>query len=114
MAISRYQETPGIVNDVESYKEVFKKRDVKQILQLKTAKLRFPTSQEIATLTVAEETWHVGQRLSKLAYKYYSGRSNLWWVIAFYNRKPTEAHFKQGDTVRIPMPLGRILQYLGY
>ncbi len=114
MAISRYQETPVIVNNVDSYKEIFDKRDVVQIVQRKTSQLRFPTAKEIGTLTIAEETWGVGQRLSKLAYKYYSGRSNLWWVIAFYNKKPTESHFKQGDTVKIPMPLGRVLQYMGY
>jgi hypothetical protein len=35
----------------------------------------------------------------------------MWWLIGWYNQKPTEAHFKIGDTVLIPLPLEEILGY---
>jgi len=35
----------------------------------------------------------------------------MWWVIAWYNQKPTEAHFNVGDVVYIPTPLANVLQY---
>ena len=40
----------------------------------------------------------------KYAYEYY-GDTNHWWVIAWYNNKPTDSHFNLGDTVYIPFPL---------
>ena len=49
----------------------------------------------------------------KLASKYYDDPT-MWWVIAFYNQKPTEFHLKLGDLVYIPVPLETVLFYIGY
>ena len=46
----------------------------------------------------------MGDKLYKFAHEYY-GDPNLWWVIAWYNNKPTDAHFKLGETVYIPREL---------
>ena len=46
--------------------------------------------------------WKVGSRFYKLAAEYY-GDSRLWWVIAFFNKKPTDGHVDIGDVVYIPM-----------
>ena len=43
----------------------------------------------------------------------YVDDTNLWWVIAWYNKKPTEAHVKAGETIVIPLPLDKILRHLG-
>ena len=55
--------------------------------------------------------WGLGDRLYKLAHQYY-GDPALWWIIAWYNTRPTEAHFKQGDVIRIPLPLNEVLALL--
>jgi nucleoid-associated protein YgaU len=47
-----------------------------------------------------------------LAHKHY-GDANLWWIIAWYNKKPTEAHVKMGDIITIPLPLDKVIRYLG-
>ena len=51
-------------------------------------------------------------RLDLLAYNYYGDRK-LWWVIAQYNKKPTEQHLSDGDPVKIPFPLAIVLKYIG-
>ena len=53
----------------------------------------------------------MGDRYFKLAYEYY-GDSKLWWVIAWYNQKPSEADVKNGDTIFIPLPLDKVLSAL--
>jgi len=52
--------------------------------------------------------WTVGDRYWKLADKFY-GSSDLWWLIAWYNQKPTDAHVKIGDSIAIPMPIDKVL-----
>jgi hypothetical protein len=47
--------------------------------------------------------------LDKLASKYYK-RPEYWWIIARYNSKPTDAHYRPGDLVFIPRPLPLILK----
>jgi len=37
----------------------------------------------------------------------------MWWVIAWFNKLPTESHIKLGDVIYIPMPLNEILKIYG-
>ncbi len=76
-----------------------------------TPRLAHPTPEQITRLQLIGHTWRVGDRFFKLAHKYY-GDAELWWVIAWYNRAPTESHLKVGDPITIPLPLERILSYL--
>jgi len=50
----------------------------------------------------------VGDRYFKLAHRFY-GDSKLWWVIAWFNKKPTESHVDVGDLILIPTDLYQIL-----
>lgn len=64
-----------------------------------------PTDQELREdLTHIERIYTMGDRLYKFAYEYY-GDVDYWWIIAWYNNKPTDAHFKIGDVVYIPREL---------
>ena len=47
----------------------------------------------------------------KLANQFY-GRPGLWWIIALYNKKPTEGHLRRGDIVEIPTPIELVLYYI--
>ena len=58
-----------------------------------------------------KHVWKTGDRYYKLAATYY-GRPELWWAIALYNEKPTEAHINFGNTIRVPVPIETYLRYL--
>ena len=107
----RYQNRPIITNDDELYEALLEKRHIKKLRQYASPHLRYPTVAEIGTLTRTKYIWKTGDRYYKLADRYY-GSPRHWWIIAFYNQKPTEAHVKTGDILYIPLPLERILQYL--
>tara|TARA_B100000676_G_C17441380_1_gene514349 strand:- start:207 stop:548 length:342 start_codon:yes stop_codon:yes gene_type:complete len=98
-------------NSEELYEHEFKKRGVKYIDQLPTARLHHPTAKQIATLDLKSHVWKVGDRFYKLAHQYY-GDSRLWWILAWFNQKPTDSHVKTGDVVTIPLPLSRALAVL--
>ena len=111
--MSRYANETPFTNNSEFYKEFFKERGVKYIRQFRTGKLRHPTIREMASLERINHVWSIGDRYYKLAHKYY-GDSSLWWIIAWFNLKPTEGHCRSGDLIRIPLPLDRVIEMLRY
>ena len=56
--------------------------------------------------------WKSGDRFFKLASRHY-GDPELWWVIAWFNKIPTESHAKKGQVILIPKPIAKVLTYLG-
>ena len=54
--------------------------------------------------TFVEHVWKRGDRLFKLARTYYDNE-DVFWMIGLFNRKPTDAHYKFGDIVLIPMEI---------
>lgn len=56
-----------------------------------------------------EHVWSRGDRLYKLSQKYY-GNINFFWVISLFNKKPTDADYKYGDIVYIPVNLSDFLR----
>ena len=102
----------GVVrNKEELYKETLKQRGVKHIDHYPTAKMHHPTVEEMEDIETVGHVWKTGDRYSKLAYQYY-GDSELWWVIAWFNQKPTDSHNPLGDTIFIPTPLERVMTIL--
>ena len=95
------------------YDEKFKKKNVLGIVQYNTDELTFPSVQEMQSLTYDTRIWKVGDRLTKIAYATY-GDSRYWWIIAQFNKKPTEHHFKVGDIFYVPVNLEDILNSFGY
>lgn len=110
---SRYDNRDIVINDEEQYETTFKDRDVNFIRQYTTPKLKYPTAEEISQLNLIGHIWAIGDRFYKLAYQFY-GDSELWWIIAQYNRLATESHISVGDTIYVPLPLNKILKFLGY
>ncbi len=109
--MSRYANKKVFRNATKQHKEVLDERGLQHVDQFATQKLRHPTAKERGTLDIIGHVWQVGDRYYKLAYKHY-GASEYWWVIAWFNRKPTESHVKIGDVVEIPMPLDTVLNYM--
>lgn len=107
---NRYINRPIRVNDLEFYKEFMEQRQIKQLNQYLTPNIPELTFQRRRSLQTVDHIWKTGDKLYKLASQHY-GDPTLWWLIAWYNEKPTEAHFYLGDVVSIPLPLGRVLSY---
>ena len=110
---TRYDRQSTILNGDAKYHKQFTARNVNFITHFSTPQLKWPTKEELQALTVEKEIWKVGTRFFKLAHKYYEDPS-FWWVIAWFNQKPLEADFENGDTVMIPTPLNRILSFYGF
>lgn len=115
MARSRYDKIMPIKNIDDGYKRLYQYSRFTTssgIKQYPNLNLKYPTEEQILTYSIQIEPWALGQRLYKLADKYY-GDTQYWWVIAFFNKKPTEQHFSLGDTVEVPLPLSAVLSDMG-
>jgi hypothetical protein len=73
--------------------------------------LNSPTVRQLARMNLIGHTWSTGDKYYKLADQYYED-PRYWWIIAWVNRAPTEAHLKIGDFIHIPTPLEDVLVYL--
>ena len=56
-----------------------------------------------------DHIYSTGDSLSKIAFKHY-GDARLWWLLAWYNSKPTDFHCKLGDIIEVPFPLREVLE----
>ena len=110
--MSRYNKRVQGFNRNELYEEHFEVRDVTQIRQYTSPVLIYPTDKENEQIEFHRHIWGIGDKYYKLAAKYY-GDPTLWWVIAQYNKKPTEQHLSDGDPVKIPFSLAIVLKYIG-
>ena len=109
----RDKKTKIVQNSSGHYKKILERRGVKNLSHYGTPTLRHPTISERASIATTGHIWAYGDRFYKLAHKYY-GDANFWWVIAWFNKSPTEGNINVGDTVLIPTPLNKILEIYGY
>ena len=122
MAISRYKDTDVIFNGDPDFKQVFKKRFARENLNevqrveilkhLETLELNYPDLTQFMNLSTSEYTWAPGDRFYKVAHKFY-GDPGYWWVIAFFNKKPTDHHVKPGELIKVPTQLTEVLKIFG-
>ncbi len=109
---SRYEGRPILTNDFDMYKSFFKKRGVKQIVHYINEFSKAITTEQREELEVVDHIWRRGDHFYKLAYLYY-GDPTYWWVIASYNKKPTEAGLQFGSLIFVPTPLEAVLSIYG-
>tara|TARA_R100000278_G_C5461310_1_gene160973 strand:- start:224 stop:568 length:345 start_codon:yes stop_codon:yes gene_type:complete len=110
---NRYTRSKIIENDSEFYEFLREKRgNLKSISHLSTVIMKQPSMLERASLKTTAHVWKYGDRYYNLAYKYYDD-PEYWWVIAWYNGKPTEASLNRGDVITIPLSLEEALLALG-
>lgn len=58
----------------------------------------------LKNVQITQHIFETGDTLSKIAYQHY-GQAKYWWVLAWFNSKPTDSHCNYGDTILIPSPL---------
>lgn len=112
MAYSRYEDRDITNNKLELYRHLFDERGMNFIRQYTTPDFKYPTPFEFSQLDIKYVVWKVGDRYWKIAEREY-GNPELWWVIAWFNKKPTEAHLTLGEKVLVPKPLDRVFRLLG-
>jgi len=106
--MSRYKNTRVKINNSELYKKLRKDRGIPGgLTQYNLTRLPTLTVTDVESITSIGHVWTTGDRLFKLADKHY-GDPKLWWIIAWYNNKPTEGHLSVGDLIQIPLPLNRV------
>tara|TARA_Y100000114_G_C11762690_1_gene330807 strand:- start:938 stop:1270 length:333 start_codon:yes stop_codon:yes gene_type:complete len=109
--MSRYVSREVAENDKEQYDKIFKKRGVEKIVQYRSPKATYVTDEQIARIDCHQVVWTYGMSYEKLAHQFY-GDFRQWWVIAGFNRKPTESHVKMGETIRIPKDISQALEVI--
>ena len=92
------------INDSDFYDELMEERGLKHIRQYLTETMGYPTTAQKMQFNTTNHVWKIGDRFYKLANEFY-GYSRFCWVIAWYNKKPTEAHVEIGDVLAVPFPL---------
>ena len=90
------------------YDGLLEKRRKKRIRHYPTPRMLAPTPDQRRRIATTRRVWTTGDSLFKLAEEYYSDKE-YWYIIAWYNFKPTDAHFKLGDIVFIPTEISKVL-----
>lgn len=106
----RYDNRIIFKNRSEIYDKIFRERDVNLIRHFNTPQYSFPSVTQTQNLNTIQHLWTTGDRFYKLASQYY-GLAEYWWVIAFFNQKPTEADVSLGEPIYIPLPLEKAVSY---
>ncbi len=86
-------------------------RGAEFIRQFTSEELPKLTSSEIQLLELIPHVWTIGDRYYKLAHVFY-GDTSMWWVIAWFNQKPTDFHVSVGEVIYIPLPLDKVLSLM--
>tara|TARA_R100000008_G_C3462557_1_gene104945 strand:- start:39 stop:377 length:339 start_codon:yes stop_codon:yes gene_type:complete len=110
MSDERYINRGIISNDHPMYRKMREGRGLNFVRQYTTPEFRFPTNEEMSELVSIAHLWKTGDRYWKLASRYYDD-AELWWVIAWYNKKPTEGHVRVDDIIYIPTPIEKVLVF---
>ncbi len=96
-------------NSEDIYEKLRSKMGVNSIQHCGRIQFGTPLNEEFRKgLTKREHIFAIGDRLNKIAFEYY-GDAKLWWVLAWFNGKPTDHHCRVGDIIEVPFPLSEVL-----
>jgi len=106
MPVNRYQYTSTIELTDKMRPETFYRRALKTVRQYAKLTYNSPDADDDETNAIKthERVMAVGERMSKWAHEFY-GSAEYWWVISWYNGKPTDSHIELGEVVSIPKDL---------
>jgi nucleoid-associated protein YgaU len=106
--MGRYDGRIKFKNTDPLYETTRKKKGVTGIEQYASGEVIYPSISSFQNLTVVNHVWKRGDKFYKLANTYYKDPT-MWWVIAQFNKSPTEAGIDYGDLIMVPTPLETIL-----
>jgi nucleoid-associated protein YgaU len=109
--MSRYRDSEIVVNEEESYDNIREERGVKKLRHYRSKQHPPPTKEFYRSLIQIPHVWSSKDRYWKLAVEHY-GSQKYWYIIAWFNKKPTEAHVQEGDKIYIPKPLSNVLDFM--
>lgn len=100
-----------LVNDDRLYSEFLRKTGTQTVDHYGLIMFGDPKQEDfLRQITVSEHVFTATDSLSKIASKHY-GEPRLWWVIAWFNTKPTDLHCEVGEKLFIPHPIGEVLAH---
>lgn len=106
----RYEDVRSFINNSELYYNTAQDRGLNFIEQYPTMLIR-PISIDFKTsILKVPHVWASGDKYFSISQKYYDN-IRYWWLIAWFNEKPTEQHINIGEVIYIPQPLQRVLNY---
>jgi|TARA_R100001163_G_C5038844_1_gene177428 hypothetical protein len=109
----RYKGQKVLTNKLRFYKFLRKMRDNNGAIEhYATPYLKNPSVFERASVATTNHVWSYGDRYYNLSKQYYNS-TTYWWVIAWWNARPTEGHVRPGDVIVIPLNLETALEVLG-
>jgi|TARA_R110002012_G_scaffold282654_1_gene472425 hypothetical protein len=93
-----YKDSKFSNNSTKLYEKVLEERGVKNIYQFRT---KIFDKIDLSTIPSTKYIWKKGDNLFKLANRFYSNK-DYWWIISYFNQKPTDADFELGEEILIP------------
>lgn len=112
MPIERDSLRNTFTNSNPLYDKILEERNIPFLTQYGTKRLFYPTTEEMSDFDVVNHIWTVGDKYWKLASIHYDDPA-AWWVIGWFNHKPTEAHLNTGDNIMIPTVVEDVYSFLG-
>ncbi len=107
---NRFDQINTLINDTSIYSKVLENRGVRFIEQYPSNPIREATTEMRLRLNKKYHTWASGDKLFVLSANYYDD-PRYWWLIAWFNNRPTEQHIQIGDIIEIPIPLNVALGF---
>lgn len=105
--LNKYRTT--IIVDSKLREKIYSRMNVEEVIQTETLRLNDLSEEDLRlNFTYVERIIGQGDKMYKYAHDIY-GNADYWWIIAWFNSKPTDAHCKIGDVLYIPLPLDRAL-----
>ena len=105
----KYKKEKIAINNNPLYDEILKRRGQDTIRQKRTFLF---TGIDFDTILVTDYLYKQNDSLHKLSQMFY-GTYEFWWVIAYVNQKPTDAHYTPGDIIKIPVNPTTIVDSIG-
>jgi len=94
------------------YDYLFEGRDTKIIYVLAMDQMNALSGADRRAISTRRYTWRPYDQYWKVAQRFY-GDTRLWFIIAYYNKAPTEFHLKPGQDIFVPTSAQAILDKLG-
>ena len=110
MKINSWSETSReLLNKDEIYKDFFNKTGATAVEHIDVTFFGNPRDYHfLKEIKKINHIYSVGDSLSKIAFKHY-GDPRYWWVIAWFNTKPTDFDCNVGEVIEVPIPLEEVI-----